>query len=491
LSISRWFPGCRKIEHKPDEQVGLWLTGNDMIDYGLQTVVVDSNKNSPEDLVFADLDRFAGMLKETLLAGGFTGQISVFYTMNFGAINPSLKKTPEKKTSFAEEVSHAYRYRPEKAKEACVYCGRPAITRGYRNLVPMLTGENVINFYPHGDSGYPICGFCLFAVMALVVGAQYVSGRMLFIGCNNRELVKEFIQEWLQTFLPRLQMAKSGEKITKLGNPLTRVAEVVFNVDVRKENIKALDENSSRQELDVRVYHLSNSGQGPMANIYYLPMSVVYFARRAQKEYTSLWNELKRRGSDVRGTSELSRNYFYEDLFRLPEESRHFIRTYFLRRALRWSGYKGDPRREYDSILEAELLSWGLVELFLEEVTGMEQQRISTLRGLGDAIADYLIKTDDKGMFRSIYLARRFGEVRMLLIKMSRFRVLKGEPPVISFDDFVTAFEGGDEAPRIDWHLAWDLIIIRVIENLYQNQWLQKHQEEMDSEELEKEELEV
>ena len=62
---------------------------------------------------------------------------------------------------------------------------------------------------------------------------------------------------------------------------------------------------------------------------------------------------------------------------------------------------------------------------------------------------------------------------------------MRGKPPVISFDDFITVFEEG-EAPKIDWRLAWDLVIIRVIETLYQNKWLQKHQKELlESEELE------
>jgi len=486
LGTSHWFPGCRQIEYKPDESPGLRLTGNDMIDYGLQTIVVNSNKSSPEELVYADLDQFAEILEETLLAKGLTGQISVYYTMNFGAINPAWVKAPEKKASFVREVSHAYSYRPETAREACIYCDRPSIIRGYRHLIPMLTGEGVVNFYPHGDSGYPICGFCLFAVMALAVGAQYIYGRMLFIGCNNQELVQDFIREWMQGFLPRLQMAKTGDGPDKLGNPLTRVAEVVFDIDLKKENIKALTERSDLQELDVRIYHLSNSGQGPMADIYYLPMSVVYFARRAQRKYPSLWNELKKRGQSLSKNSTNRKNYFYESLFLLPEEGPYFIRTYFLRRALGRSGYKEDPRRNYNSLLEADLLSWGLVELFLKEVTGMEEQRVNALRLLGETVANYIMETDDKTMFEKVYRARRYWEIRMLLIKMSRSQVLRGKPPVISFDDFITVFEEGEEAPKIDWRLAWDLVIIRVIETLYQNKWLQKHQKELlESEELE------
>jgi CRISPR-associated protein Cst1 len=122
----------------------------------------------------------------------------------------------------------------------------------------------------------------------------------------------------------------------------------------------------------------------------------------------------------------------------------------------------------------------------------MEEQRVNALRLLGETIANYIMENDDKTMFARVYRARRYWEIRMLLIKMSRSQVLRGKPPVISFDDFITVFEEGEEAPRIDWRLAWDLVIIRVIETLYQNKWLQRHQEELlESEGLEEEEEEL
>ncbi|MGE5557824.1 MAG: type I-B CRISPR-associated protein Cas8b1/Cst1 [Bacillota bacterium] len=476
------FLDCRQINPSDNSPAGFKYTNNDMIDYGLDTVICFCKKEYPEDLTYGDLKEFSDILGKCLLAPGLTGQHSVYYTMNFGAVNPSAKS--ENKAEFAAQVARSYLYESEEPNNTCIYCGRPAIIRGFRNLIPMLTGEGVINFFPYGDAGFPICGPCLFAVMSLTVGAPMISGRMLYIGCNLRVIVQEFIRAWLDKFSTRLQMAiAAGDKLEKIGSPLSRVGEVIFKVERLKDEI---NEDHDLKELDVRVYHLTNSGQGPAADIYYLPMSVVRFARIARKDHNLTWSKLIKQGRQLpdkkapaADSADFPRNYFYEDLFRLPERSAHFIRTYLLRQALRRGGGKSDPRVNYNSLMEAELVSWGLVELFLKEVTGMEQARIKVLRELGDAIADHIMITDDRALFGRIYRINKFGAVRMLLLKMSRDKILKGDAPVVSFDGFITAFEEGEELARIDWHLAWDLVIIRLIEILHQKGWLQKNKEEL------------
>jgi CRISPR-associated protein Cst1 len=479
--MKQLFVNCRLINCNQNSPVGLTYTGNDMVDYGIDTVTAYCKKNNPDELTYGELAEFSKILEKCLLAPGLIGQHSVFYTMNFGAINPSYKDKPEIKSEYANQVAHAYEYVPEEPVENCAYCGKPSIIRGYRNLIPMLTGEEVINFFTQGDAGIPICGRCLFAIMALSVGAPMVSGRMLFLGCSNREVVRDFITEWSRKFLPRLQLASiSGDKLNKIGNPLNRVGEVIFNVDRLKDEW---------QEFDIRVYHLTNSGQGPTSDLYYLPISVVRFARKAISGFKPIWKEIVKSGMEhTDNNEEFVRNYVYEDLFRLPEQASRFIRTYFLRRALSRGSGKNDPRIGYNPIYQAHLISWGLVELFLEEVVAMEQARVDALRELGDAIAQYLIETDDRRLFGRLYRATKYFEIRILLIKMSGNKVFKGEAPIISFDNFITIFEEAEELARVDWHLAWDLVLIRVMEKLYQQNWLQDKEEL--AKELEKEEAE-
>ena len=55
-----------------------------------------------------------------------------------------------------------------------------------------------------------------------------------------------------------------------------------------------------------------------------------------------------------------------------------------------------------------------------------------------------------------------------MLIKASNAEVRSGRSPLIGFDEFITIFEEGEELPRIDWRLARDLVLIRMIERLHQ-----------------------
>jgi CRISPR-associated protein Cst1 len=54
-------------------------------------------------------------------------------------------------------------------------------------------------------------------------------------------------------------------------------------------------------------------------------------------------------------------------------------------------------------------------------------------------------------------------------------RLRKGKPPIIKFDPFVEVFEEQDENGRSNWRLARDLILIRMIERLFDLGWIEKH----------------
>jgi CRISPR-associated protein Cst1 len=71
------------------------------------------------------------------------------------------------------------------------------------------------------------------------------------------------------------------------------------------------------------------------------------------------------------------------------------------------------------------------------------------------------------------------------VIQASKQRLQRGSGPVISFDAFLEVFEEGDELPRVDWRLAWDLVLIRVIEKLYEAKWFENNRDALLEEEKE------
>jgi CRISPR-associated protein Cst1 len=165
----------------------------------------------------------------------------------------------------------------------------------------------------------------------------------------------------------------------------------------------------------------------------------------------------------------------YEDLFRLPGNAREFVRRYFLRIPVR-TRFEEDPRRTYSLRDEAGLVSWKLTELFLRKVMTMNRDRIQQIRDLGDRLAAYVSKENDRRFFAAFF-QHRYDYFRTALIRANLVYVQSGNPPLITFDPYIEIFEEGNEMARLDWRLARDLVLIRMVEQLYQQGWLGSHPE--------------
>ena len=156
-------------------------------------------------------------------------------------------------------------------------------------------------------------------------------------------------------------------------------------------------------------------------DIYHLPLEVMDFLRQAlTPRYKAQWQALCARGWQVIDATRARRgregerpqfNVLYDDLLRLPEEAVPFIRCYFLRRPVR-TKQPGDPRATYSLLGEAKLVSFGLTELFLRTVVGMDQQRIQAIRALGDTLAEYVASENDRSFFHSFMRAQRPDHLR-------------------------------------------------------------------------------
>jgi len=166
------------------------------------------------------------------------------------------------------------------------------------------------------------------------------------------------------------------------------------------------------------------------------------------------------------------RNWLYEDLFDLPDNAPRFLRTYFLRIALRYARGKTDPRVGYSLQNEANLVSWKITERFLRRIMHMDKERIEQIRTMGDRLAEYVSSQNDRRFFREFFTVQRYDYFRTALIKANLAHVKRGNPPIITLDPYIEVFEEGNELARPDWRLARDLVLIRMVERLYEQGWL-------------------
>ena len=95
----------------------------------------------------------------------------------------------------------------------------------------------------------------------------------------------------------------------------------------------------------------------------------------------------------------------------------------------------------------------------------MDQDRIDAIKAIADRIADYVLNQDNR-LFAQLFRARDQYEFRLHLLRAAQ----KASVPFFGLDEFVEAFftTTDQDMLKFDWQLARDLMIVRVMEVLYQ-----------------------
>jgi len=468
----------------------LEYTGHPLVDVGVATITAFANKRDPTQLTEADLDRIADYM-----AGEYVKQpLRSFLTVAFpnsGFTQPAYFKQPEKQQIYADHVLRAYEAETPVLDEACCFTGWPVANVSYdvkgelrpgyafRQHVPLVTGEDVINFHPYGVAGLPLSGRAMLALQALPLGCAKCGGRLLAVHSDNNEITFHFAQSFLRENRRAIQLTQQagGKKM-----PERQYSHRTLLVDTLIEAESMREERDDQELFSLTAYHLSNSGQGPKLDIYHLPLASIGFLRDMRRaEYREQWNAIvhrawevapKKKGGKKRDKPfEPRRNWLYEDLFDLPDNAARFLRTYFLRIALRHATGKTDPRVSYSLQNEANLVSWKVTERFLWRILHMDKERIEQIRKMGDQLAEYIWSQNDRHFFAG-FRTRNYYHFRTALLRANLAHVKRDNPPIIKFDPYVEVFEMAENDSRPDWSLARDLVFIRIIERLHELGWL-------------------
>ncbi len=472
----------------------LKYTGHPLYDVGVATITAFAGKTDPAQITENDLVAIADYITREYTRNPLKSFLTVPFP-NSGFTQPAFEKTPERRVEYARRVLRGFVSDAPTLTERCVFTGEPAVAtafgdkeslppgRAFRQHVPLLTGEAVINFHPYGDAGIPISGKAILAIQAFPLGCAKVAGRLLAVHSDNTDLIMHFASSFLAQNRRFIQLAQQ-EGSSKMPEP-QYVQRTLLVDTLLSANEMQRDALVDEQPFSITAYHLTNSGQGVDLDIYYLPLQIASFLREMrQAQYQDDWSAIVQRAWQVPPPPKKKakpdveafhprRNHLYEDLFGLPGYARAFLRTYFLRIALRYArADQGDPRGSYSLKDEGSLVSWKITARFLKRIMNMENSRIEEIRKLGDQLADYVSGENDRRFFREFFTERRPDNFRTALIKANIAHVRRGKPPFITLDPYIEVFEAGDEVARSDWQLARDLVLIRMIERLYQQGWL-------------------
>jgi len=487
-------------------------TGHPFIDVGFATMTAFVGKQRFADLETQDLEKIARYIEANYVRQPLRSFLTVAFTSNAwfaqSAFNPDRPGlSPEQRAEAQQKRQHwAERHLRQWAlaianTEPCLFTGLPAAGlelsqklqpgRVGRAQMPLLQGDDAINFFINGDPGLPMAPEAILALQTMPLGCAKVGGGLLAVHCDDEQLTIGFANQFLQRNLSDVAKAQAAGEDKLPGSPRSLKTLLVETLtDILNRQLQA---TAYRQHRPAITAYYFNNGQSPFLEIYHLPLQITGFLLAVQTPtYRQLWNELVKRSWQVVAAtrkrnkaaepSEPRSNYLYEDLFTLPEQAARFVRTYFLRKPdLRRSA--DDPRHGYSTLREAELISWPLVELFVQEVMLMTDDRVAILKELGDKLADYTRYQGGKRFFRQFFTTQRSNDFLTLLSKtnIEYTRYKRGTDTLLDLDSFLAVFMEGEEVLRSDWRLMRDLVLIRMVEQL--RDWIAANEDAIPTEE--------
>jgi CRISPR-associated protein Cst1 len=529
----------------------LRYTGHPIADVGVATICAMAGKNRPDELTIEDFDIVADELSANYFSGIMGSYLSSVF-MNSEYVQPEpkgpegKKKKAKTRKEYEDRVLRAHRWRGDDAASGlrCAFSGETATHLVHRSQVPMLTGEDVLNFFPAGRGMLPISGPYLVAIQTLPMGGRRAAGKLLFSHSDDPELMIQLVGKCVDDNRRLLSLARANGLPAISGPDLSLIREQgakdqktklakypdakapISLVAADLAEISLIKSSASQDPSSVTVYVMSSSGQArppetvPL-EIHPIPSQVVRFFRLvgqpptattwkalvkrswrnplASKEPTDAHSELKsgttkkksKGGSNeprtkVAGGAGRSRNDLYADFFRIFEAD--FTDTgkaqLFLKRHVfrnaRWRGAFTD-RALAEREEELSLVDWKLTDLLLREVIGMDGKRIEKIRDFADKLAGYIAASKDKRLFRDLVFAGKSWEVRNALTKAQRNQAKDQGNLLFGLQDYLEVFEADGAVGVSDWSLTRDLISIRPVESLHGKGFLKENPEVLDT----------
>lgn len=483
----------------------LEYTGHPFVDVGLATMTAFVDKKHPKDLTEEDFEEIAQYIERNYPEPPLRGHLTMAFTSNAwfiqDAYNPNKPDlSPEKRaerqaTRQRWADAHIRQWRlPLDPSQTCVFTGLPAASgslsgslqagRAARAQVPLLQGDESINFFVNGDPGLPISPQALLALQFFPLGCAKSGVGLLAVHGSSDDVTYRFTKKFLSENRQNILFAQQegSDKLSSASRTLkTLLIETLLDIEQQRRR----EEYRVKQSVSITAYNYNN-GKSPELVLYHIPLQVTNFLLLANSaEYKKIWQTIVHAAWEKAPVTKKAKipvtdfsprtNFLYEDLFKLPDNASQFIRRYFLRQSYKVNN-TSDPRSDYSLQRDLQLVSWDIVELFLQEVVNMSSERIELIRQLADQLADFTRQQGGKRFFRDFYRIKHTNAFLDLLIK-TKLQYAKSQQNdkalVFDFDSVIELFLVDEDTLRFDWLLIRDLVLIRMIDQL--KDWLAKN----------------
>ncbi|MDW8234502.1 MAG: hypothetical protein RMJ54_17145 [Roseiflexaceae bacterium] len=287
-------------------------TGHPFVDVGFATMAAFTGKRRFADLTADDFQQVADYIEANYVRQPLRDFLTLAFTKNSWFANPAFN--PDRPDLTAEQQEKVRKKRQERAKrhlrqwaesaaslETCLFTGLPAAAlelsdklqpgRVGRAQMPLLQGDDAINFFINGDPGLPMAPEAILALQAMPLGCAKVGGGLLAVHCDDEALTIEFAGQFLQRNLADVAKAQAAGEEKLPGSPRslkTLLVETLNAIQTRQAQ-----KGWRRQQRPAITAYCFNNGQSPSLEIYHLPLQITGFLSAVHTPmYRPIWNEL-------------------------------------------------------------------------------------------------------------------------------------------------------------------------------------------------------
>lgn len=147
--------------------------------------------------------------------------------------------------------------------------------------MPLILGEDQINFFSNGNPGLPISGKALLCIQAMPLGCAKCGGKLLAVHSDNSEIIELFAKYFLKKNRAAIILAhqQNESKFPEAGPAKTVLIDILMLADEERYNAE-----KEKNPASLTAYHFSNMGKSnaldarnPPLEIYHLPMDIMDF----------------------------------------------------------------------------------------------------------------------------------------------------------------------------------------------------------------------
>ena len=303
------------------------------------------------------------------------------------------------------------------------------------------------NFFSYATEGEDYCPACVLLIQFMPLSLYRSGGKFILFHSDSKLIMKYWSNKTIKNY--HNQVA-SGDYVGCFNEEYKNPVNGIFHII---EDMISVYDRKKWHEISpsLNFYYFTNYNQKAELDLYSFPNDVFRFLTFIPSTEQSNWKYIVRRQ--------------YVNIKKDEEEEK----------------YKNKKNRIYENLLNNKTIlyyffdykdkktfcSWNLVKYYLKEVEKMSDERIESIRDLGDNLSEYIKEYNEKKVLTDIEQANNYSTFTNILRKIMKSKVEKGDDKLLcTFDDYVNNICPDYKV----WKETRDLILFRLYENL--SEWL-------------------